>query len=160
MRVLTLSKLRAPPTCSPMRISFLSDCRAPYLDIVHVYLCHLTASKYSTLCHMHNAGIQCSTCTLTVACVVIVIWCVHRAHQKCAGVPRPSPVHSPSHASCPKDCRPRLHRFTHSVLINAWALKSQYACKSTLRIHTSWHMISGTRPSHSLFLHGCEIKAT
>ena len=36
---------------------------------------------------------------------------------------------------------------------------SAWACKSTLRVHTSRHMISGTRPSPSLLLHGCEIKA-
>ncbi len=34
-----------------------------------------------------------------------------------------------------------------------------WACKSTLRVNTSRHVISGTRPSRLLFLHGCEIKA-
>ena len=36
---------------------------------------------------------------------------------------------------------------------------SAWACKSTPRVHTSRHVISGTRPSPSLLLHGCEIKA-
>ena len=34
-----------------------------------------------------------------------------------------------------------------------------WAYKSTLHVNTSRHVIIGTRPSPSLFLHGCEIKA-
>ena len=54
---------------------------------------------------------------------------------------------------------PRLHRFSRSVLNGCRFLISAWACKSTLRVHTSRHVISGTRPSRSLFLHGCEMKA-
>ena len=54
---------------------------------------------------------------------------------------------------------PRLRRFSHSVLSGCRSLISAWACKSTPHVNTSRHVIIGTRPSPSLFLHGCETKA-
>ena len=54
---------------------------------------------------------------------------------------------------------PRLCCFSHSVLNGCHFLISAWAYKSTLHVNMSRHVIIGTRPSPSLFLHDCETKA-